>query len=152
MLTRGYRRLWLAVPALAGALLAGPAAAATLITEHEAQLPPDNSVLRSGIERGPEISVVYPSPRTGVVQSPFDFRVKFQPHGGTTIDLDSLTVTYKVIPAQDLTSRLKPYTHADGIEMQNAEVPAGKYRIMIFLKDSAGHEGQADIHFEVGNK
>ena len=152
MLTGGYRKLRLTAAALAGALLASPAAAVTLITEHQAQLPPDNSVLRSGIERGPDIIIVYPSPKTGVIQSPFDFKVKFQPHGGTTIDLDSLTVTYKVIPAQDLTGRLKPYAHPDGIEMPNAEVPVGKYRIMILLKDSAGHEGQADIHFEVGNQ
>ena len=152
MITGGSFKLRLAAAALAGALLATPVAAATLITESEAHLPPDNSVLRSGIERGPEISVVYPSPKTGVIYSPFDFKVKFQPHGGTAIDLDSLIVTYKVIPAYDLTSRLKPYTRPDGIEMQNAEVPAGKYRIMIFLKDSAGHEGQADIHFEVGNQ
>jgi hypothetical protein len=152
MFTGGSFKLRLAVAAFAGALLASPAAAATLITEHEAQLPPDNSVLRSGIERGPEIAVVYPSSKMGVIRSPFDFKVKFQPHGGTTIDLDSLVVSYKVIPTQDLTSRLKPYTHPDGIDMQNAEVPAGKYRIMIFLKDSAGHEGQADIHFEVGNQ
>lgn len=152
MVTGGYFRLRLVTAAFASALLASPAGAVTLITESEAHLPPDNSVLRSGIERGPDIFVVYPSAKTGVIQSPFDFKVKFQPHGGTAIDLDSLIVTYKVIPAYDLTSRLKPYTHPDGIEMPNAEVPAGKYRIMIFLKDSAGHEGQADIHFEVGNQ
>jgi hypothetical protein len=154
MPTRGSDKLRLAA-AFATALLVAAAAAAEptiLITEHEAQLPPDNSVLRSGIERGPEIVTVYPSPKTAVIHSPFNFKVKFEPHGGTAIDLDSLVVTYKVIPAQDLTSRLKPYTHPDGIEMPNAEVPVGKYRIMIFLKDSAGHEGQADIHFEVGNQ
>jgi hypothetical protein len=149
MLTGGYRKLRLVVAALAGALLATPAAAATLITEHEAQLPADNSVLRSGIERGPDIIVVYPPPRTGMIQSPFAFRVKFEPHGGTQIDLDTLTVVYKRIPAIDLTGRLKPYVRPDGIDMPSAEVPAGDHRIMIFVKDSAGHQGQADIHFDV---
>jgi hypothetical protein len=138
-----------AVAAFAAALLATPAAAATLITEHEAQLPADNSLLRSGIERGPDIVVVYPPPKTGMIQSPFAFRVKFEPHGGTQINLDTLTVVYKRIPAIDLTARLKPYAHADGIDMPSAEVPAGDHRIMIFVKDSAGHEGQADIHFNV---
>jgi hypothetical protein len=149
MLTGGYRKLRFSVAALAGALLMTPAAAATLITEHEAQLPPDNSVLRSGIERGPDIIVVYPPPKTGMIQSPFAFKVKFEPHGGTKIDLDSLTVVYKRIPAIDLTARLKPFARPDGIEMPNADVPPGGHRIMIFVKDSAGHEGQADIRFDI---
>ncbi|MGA8610986.1 MAG: hypothetical protein WB760_04600 [Xanthobacteraceae bacterium] len=149
MLTGGYFKLRLAVAALAGALLMTPAAAATLITEHEAELPADNSLLRSGIERGPDIIVVYPPPKTGMIQSPFAFKVKFEPHGGTQIDLDTLTVVYKRIPAIDLTARLKPYVRPDGIDMPSAEVPAGDHRIMIFVKDSAGHQGQADIHFDV---
>jgi hypothetical protein len=149
MVTGGHFKLRLAAAAVAGALVATPAAAATLITEHEAQLPPDNSVLRSGIERGPDIVVVYPPPKTGMIQSPFDFKVKFQPHGGTQIDLDSLRVVYKRIPAIDLTARVKPFARPDGIDMSGADVPAGDHRIMIFVKDSAGHEGQADIHFDV---
>jgi hypothetical protein len=149
MLTGGYRRLRCAIAALAAALLATPAAAATLITEHEAQLPADNSLLRSGIERGPDIVVVYPPPKTGMIQSPFAFRVKFEPHGGTQINLDTLTVVYKRIPAIDLTARIKPYVRPDGIDMPSAEVPAGDHRIMIFVKDTAGHEGQADIRFDV---
>jgi hypothetical protein len=149
MPTGGHRTLRLAVATLAGALLATPAAAATLITEHEAQLPPDNSVLRSGIERGPDIVVVYPPPKTGMIQSPFAFQVKFEPHGGTQINLDTLTVVYKRIPAIDLTARVKPYASPNGIDMPKAEVPAGDHRIMIFVRDSAGHEGLADIRFDV---
>jgi hypothetical protein len=125
------------------------AAAATLINEHEAQLPPDETQLRSGIERGPDIIAIYPPPKTGLIQSPFGFRVKFQAHGGTQIDLDSLTVVYKRIPAIDLTARVKPYARPDGIDMPDAEVPAGTHRIVITIKDSVGHEGQADIHFGV---
>jgi hypothetical protein len=149
MLTGSYGKSRLAVAALATAFVIAPAAAATLITEHEAQLQPDNSVLRSGIERGPDIIVVYPPPKTGMIQSPFDFKVKFEPHGGTQIDLDTLRVVYKRIPAIDLTGRLKKFIRPDGIDMPSAEVPAGDHRIMIFVKDSAGHEGQADIHFDV---
>jgi hypothetical protein len=152
MLIRGYRRLQLAVAALATVLVIAQAAPATLITEHEAQLPPDNSQLRSGIERGPDIIVVYPPPKTGMIQSPFAFQVKFQPHGGTQIDLSSLTVVYKRIPAIDLTARVKPYARPDGIDMPSAEVPPGSHRIMVFVKDSDGREGQADIRFGVENE
>jgi hypothetical protein len=149
MLAGGYPNLRLTVAALACALLAAPAEAATLITEHEAELPADNSLLRSGIERGPDIIVVYPPPKTGMIQSPFGFKVKFEPHGGTQINLDTLTVVYKRIPAIDLTARIKPYVRPDGIDMPDAQVPAGDHRIMITVRDSAGHEGRADIHFGV---
>jgi hypothetical protein len=106
-------------------------------------------VSRSGIERGPDVIAVYPPPKTGMIQSPFGFRVKFVPHGGTQIDLDSLTVVYKRVPAIDLTARVKPYVHTDGIDMPSAEVPAGAHRIIVFIKDSTGHQGQADINFDV---
>ena len=152
MLTGGYRTLQLAVAALAGALLANPAMAETLITEHEAQLPPDNSVLRS-IEPGPEVIPVYPPQAAqGMIQSPFEFKVRFRPHGGTQIDLDSLQVLYKRGQGIYLTSRVKPYVHADGIDMPNAQVPAGTHRIVISVKDSVGHLGQADIRFDVENE
>jgi hypothetical protein len=149
MLTGPYGTLRIAVAGLAVALMIAPAAAATLITEHEAQLPADDSQLRSGIERGPDIIAIYPPLKTGMIQSPFGFRVKFQAHGGTQIDPDSLTVVYKRIPAIDLTARVKPYVRADGIDMPDAEVPAGSHRIIIFIRDSAGHEGQADIRFNI---
>jgi hypothetical protein len=148
MPSRGYPKLWFATATLIGALLATPAPAETLITAHEAQLPPDNSVLRS-IERGPEVIAVNPPQAPGMIPSPFEFKVKFQAHGGTQIDLDSLRVVYMRGAGIYLTSRVKPYVRAEGIDMPNAEVPAGEHRIMIFVKDSVGHEGSADIRFDV---
>jgi hypothetical protein len=138
--------------AIAGAAmlaLAGPAAATTLITVQEAQLPADNTQSRSGIERGPDIIPIFPAAKSGAIQSPFGFRVKFQAHGGTRIDLDSLSVVYKRVPAIDLTQRVRPFVQPDGIDMPSAEVPPGAHRILIIVKDSAGHEGQADIGFDV---
>ena len=143
------RKRHTAIVGLIALLAAGPASAATLISVQESNLPPDDSRLRSGIERGPDIIPVYPAPKSGAIQSPFDFRVKFQAHGNTRIDLDSLTVVYKRVPAIDLTARVKPFVRSDGIEMPIAEAPPGTHRILIFIKDSAGHEGQADIHFDV---
>ena len=134
-------------------MLAGPAmttaGAATLITEHEAQLPPNDAELRGGIERGPDIVPVYPAPKSGAIQSPFSFRVNFKAHGGTQINLDTVTVVYKKTPDIDLTARVKPFVHADGIDMPGAEAPPGAHRIWIFVKDSVGHESRAEIHFDV---
>lgn len=127
----------------------GPVAATPLVTAEEAQLPADNSRLRSGIERGLDIVPVYPAPKSGAIQSPFNFRVKFRAHGNTQIDLDSLVIVYKKNPAIDLTARVRPFVQPDGINMPTAEVPPGAHRILIFLRDSVGHEGQADIRFDV---
>lgn len=149
MLIEGFCKARIAGAGLATFLLVAPAAATTLISPQEAQLPPDDSQLRAGIERGPDIVPIYPAPKSGLIESPFTFRVKFVAHGGTQIDLDSLTVVYKRIPAKDLTARVRPYVRADGIDMPNAEVPPGSHRIVIFIKDSVGHEGRADIRFGV---
>jgi hypothetical protein len=130
-------------------LMAGIAAASPLITEQEAQLPSDQSEIRGGIERGPDVVPVYPGPNSGALRSPFNFRVRFEAHGGTRVDLDSISVVYKRRPAIDLTERVRPFLRATGIDMPNAEVPVGVHRIWIFLKDSAGHDSKAEIRFEV---
>jgi hypothetical protein len=127
----------------------GPASATTLITAHEAELPPNEAQMRSGIERGPDIIPIYPAPKSGAIQSPFGFRVQFKAHGNTEINLDTLTVVYTRIPDIDLTARIKPFARPDGIDMPSAEVPPGAHRIWIFIKDSAGHEGRAEIRFDV---
>jgi hypothetical protein len=134
---------------MAALLTIGPVAATPLVTAEEAQLPADNSRLRTGIERGLDIVPVYPAPKSAAIQSPFNFRVKFRAHGNTQIDLDSLVIIYKKSPAIDLTERVKPFVQPDGINMPTAEVPPGAHRILILLRDSVGHEGQADIRFEV---
>ena len=96
-----------AVGGMAALLTIGPVAATPLVTAEEAQLPADNSRLRSGIERGLDIVPIYPAPKSGAIQSPFNFRVKFRAHGNTQIDLDSLVIVYKKNPAIDLTARVR---------------------------------------------
>ena len=87
--------------------------------------------------------------KSGAIQSPFDFRVRFKAHGNATIDLDSVIVIYKRDPPIDLTARLRPFVKSDGIDMPNAEVPAGSHRIVIFVEDSVGRKGLADFLFNV---
>jgi hypothetical protein len=75
--------------------------------------------------------------------------VKFEPHGNTQIDLDSVAVVYKRLPPIDLTERVRPFLQSTGIDMPAAEVPAGTHHIWIFLRDSVGHDGGGEIQFEV---
>src|SRR4029079_18081895 len=106
MLTKSFK---IAGPAFLAAFLAMPPAAfaAALITAEEAALPPMKGAVANsgrGITRGPKITVVEES---SAKPSPIHFQVKFQPLGGSTIDLDGLKVIYLKQPNVDLTPRVK---------------------------------------------
>jgi hypothetical protein len=120
-------------------LFVAAAGAIELITEQEAALPDDlTGSRRGGPTRGPDIVLVSPSPIAGLVKSPLTLKIRFKPHGGAKIDRDSILITYKKIPAIDMTQRLTQFIRADGIEVQTAEVPPGAHRIRIDVKDSDG--------------
>jgi hypothetical protein len=130
-------------PAFAAVFLAAftivPAAiAAPLITAEEAALPAQKGAVPNsgrGITRGPKIQV---SEAEGLQPSPMHFQVKFQTYGGSSIDLDALKVTYLKSPLVDLTSRVKPFAQATGIDMPDAQLPPGEHMVRIDIKDSDG--------------
>jgi hypothetical protein len=129
----------LAMVAVAYVALGAAANAMELITPQEAALPDDlTGMRRGGATRGPEIVFISPAPNAGLVKSPLNLRIRFKSHGGAKIDRDSVLLTYKKIPAIDMTQRLLPFIRADGIDVPNAEVPPGSHRIRIDVKDSDG--------------
>jgi hypothetical protein len=126
--------------ALLSLLLAMPASAfaAPLITPEEAALPVMRGAVATsnrGITRGPKITV---SDEGGAKSSPIRFQVKFQPLGGSTIDLDGLKVIYLKQPNVDLTPRVKPFVQPTGIDMPDALLPPGDHLVRIDVKDSEG--------------
>jgi hypothetical protein len=121
-------------------IVAAPAAtfAAPLITAEEAALPPMKGAVANsgrGITRGPKITV---SEESAAKPSPIHFQVKFQPLGGSTIDLDGLKVIYLKQPNVDLTPRVKPFAQPTGIDMPDALLPPGDHLVRIDVKDSEG--------------
>ena len=125
--------------ALLSAIIAMPvsAQAAALITAEEAALPAMKGAVANsgrGITRGPKITVTEESG----VKSPIHFQVKFQPLGGSTIDLDGLRVLYLKQPNVDLTPRVKPFVQPTGIDMPDAQLPPGNHLVRIDVKDSEG--------------
>jgi hypothetical protein len=125
---------------LLATLFAMPASAfaAALITAEEAALPAMKGAVANsnrGITRGPKITVVDES---AAKPSPIHFQVKFQPLGGSTIDLDGLKVIYLKQPNVDLTPRIKPFVQPTGIDMPDALLPPGDHLVRIDLKDSEG--------------
>ena len=128
------------------------ARAVQLVTPAEAAYPDDPS--RPAPNRsptaGPQIEVISPS-LSGLVSSPFRFRIKFIAHGGATINPDSITITYKKIPAVDITQRIKSYIIKSGVEVDisDAELPAGTHPFLIDVKDSR-ERWAAPMFFKIG--
>jgi len=136
----------------AGLLSSGAAQATQLITEEEAKLPPPKGAIttdRRGILRGPKVEVVSPS---DAVSSPLRLQLKFESFGGAKIDPDSVKVIFLRSPNVDLTSRVKPFIQADGIIMQDAELPPGEYMVRVDIKDSDGRPGTAMFTLKVAPK
>ena len=136
--------------AVSAALMgAGSAAAIDLITEDEARLPAlPKMATRGGITRGPGIKVVSPSP-DGQVKAPFAMKVEFQPHGGSKIDAGSIKITSLKKPAVDLTPRLKAAISESGINLGDANVPAGAHDIRIDVTDAEGRTKSETVSFTV---
>ena len=114
-----------------------PAHAAALITPEEAALPAMKGAVPTanrGITRGPKITVV----EEAGAKSPIRFQVKFQPLGGSNIDVEGVKVIYLKQPNVDLTPRIKPFTQPTGIDMPGAQLPPGDHLVRIDVKDSEG--------------
>ena len=123
-----------------------------LITADEAKRPRQptaNLAFRAGISRGPAINLLMPNAAPAAVQSPVHLELKFAAHGGAKIDQDSFKLTDVVVPAVDLTDRVKSFTKADGIDVPAAEIPPGTYTMHAEIKDSDGRSGSLTFTLSV---
>jgi hypothetical protein len=126
------------------------AVAATLITDDEANRPNDpQAEATRGITRGPNVRFE-PPPVAPAAHAPFDFKIRFEAHGGAQIDPSSIHVTYLKMPNVDLTGRVRPYLVTDGIDMPQAQVPSGEHLLRVEVKDTDGRVGEAVFSFAVG--
>lgn len=136
--------LFAGVFAVGFAVLSAPAevqAGTVLISADEAKLPPPKgaiAVATRGITRGPKIEILTGADSN---KSPMRLQLKFESFGGAKIDTDAVKVTYMKSPAVDLTPRLKPFVQPTGIDMPDAELPAGDHMIRVDVKDSDGRAG-----------
>ncbi|OKO90456.1 hypothetical protein AC629_04570 [Bradyrhizobium sp. NAS80.1] len=137
---------------VAGLLFSGPSRATQLITDEEARLPPPKGAVaadRRGIMRGPKVEFVSPGDS---VSSPLHLQLKFESFGGAKIDPGSVKVIFLRTPNVDLTPRVKPFVQADGINMQDAELPPGEYTVRVDIKDSDGRPGTTIFTLKVAPK
>jgi hypothetical protein len=111
-------------------------AGTVLITEQEASLPPERVVVGSrGITRGPRIELVQPDE---TAYSPMRFQLRFQSFGGAGINTDSLHVIYLKTPEIDITPRVARFAKTAGVDIPDAEIPAGEHYIRVEVADSDG--------------
>jgi hypothetical protein len=143
---------------IGGILLAGAvdrAAAFMLITTQEAALPDAIGVAHRlgvrGVTRGPMVSVVSPAPDAGAVKSPLRLLLRFESHGGASIDLNSVKLIYLKNPAINLTQRVADLVMTGGIDLRSAEVPPGTHYIRVEVKDTEGRLGSATFALLVLN-
>ena len=136
----------------AALLLSAPLRATQLITEEEAKLPPPKGAVaadRRGIMRGPKVEFISPGES---VSSPMPLVLKFESFGGAKIDPDSVKMLFLRTPNVDLTARVKPFVKAEGINMQDAELPPGEYTVRVDVKDSDGRPGTTVFTLKVKPK
>ena len=116
-----------------------------VITSSEAALPP-SAASKAGraITRGPAIRQVSPEAPVPSNQ-PFALKVEFVGRGGEKINPASVHIAVLRGDTVDITSRLKPYVTANGIEIANAMVPPGSYALQVTVSDTGGRQSIANI-------
>jgi hypothetical protein len=150
-----YRGWWLTLCICSFVAALGapvPAGAFDLVTAAEAALPAGAVPaldLRGSPTRRPIVTVVSPPPGAGLMHSPLSLKLQFRAFGGSEIDPGSVVVTYLKDPAIDITQRLMPFITAAGIDVSQADVPAGAHQFWIELKDKDGRIGGGEFSFQV---
>ncbi len=149
------RRRWPAALGLVGLLIALPSARTLeLLTPREAALP-DGSLASAAkpstraLTREPTVSLLSPPPEAGAVQSPLEFKLVFQSHGGSQIDPNTVKITYLKQPLIDLTGRVNRFVNATGIDLSNVEIPPGIHHIRVEIMDTDGRLGVGAFAFTV---
>ena len=119
-----------------------------VVTSQEAALPPSaTSKAGRSITRGPAIRQVSPEAAVPANQ-PFPLKVEFAGRGGEKINVASAQITVLRGSNIDITSRLKPFITAGGIDMPAAMMPAGTYVLQVTVSDAGGRQSIANVEIE----
>lgn len=98
---------------------------------------------------GPLISIESPG-ESGTVNSPAAIRVLFQPGpSGEAPNPESFKFLLKKLITIDLTDRVTDYVTVDGIDVEEADIPPGKYKFEMRIADVAGNESARQFKMKV---
>ena len=100
--------------------------------------------------KGPIIQVVDPQSLDLPLKNPFKMEVLFKPQQGVALDFASFKALYGVLKL-DITDRLlKEATKTPtGIKLANVDVPSGRHKLLLSIKDSQGRFSAKEIIFKV---
>jgi hypothetical protein len=100
--------------------------------------------------RGPAIQVIDPQSLDVPLTNPFKMEVLFKPQQGASLDFTSFKALYGFLKL-DITDRLlKEATKTPtGIRLANVDIPSGRHKLLLSIKDSKGHLSAKEIIFKV---
>jgi hypothetical protein len=136
---------------LAACLQSAAAGDLWLISPEEAAFAPapEETLIRSrGLTgKGPRIDVLKPL-EDEPAQSPLEIQVRFHPNPAA-VNPDSVKVQLVKFISIDITDRVKPYLSESGINVKEANIPAGKHLVRITVSDGKGETSSRDIELHV---
>lgn len=105
----------------------------------------DDELIIASKSQFPSIDVQSPTLDESSITSPVDIVVQFRTSESETIDMKSLRIKYGIF--MDVTDRILKHAElgADYVKASNAELPEGKHKFTIIIKDSAGREAKKTI-------
>ncbi|HRK37862.1 MAG TPA: hypothetical protein PK347_05680 [Burkholderiaceae bacterium] len=99
----------------------------------------------------PSIELISPVPsQDGKVNVPFPIQVKFLTTAGSFIRPDTLRILYGAMKF-DVTDRMRALIQItpNGFQVDNADIPKGKHRLLIQVKDDKDRVAEKDIRLQV---
>lgn len=84
------------------------------------------------------------------VKAPVSITVRFVPLPDAALDLASFRVLYGALKV-DITSRLEKFVRLTpaGFSLDNAQIPSGRHRLVVQVRDGKDRLAEADLRFEV---
>ena len=104
------------------------------------------------VDDAPLISILKPGEVGELINSPIDFILTFEAQDDAEIDLDSIKIEYKRGFWFDVTERIleNAVIEMTGITAIGAEIPDGKHKMRLEVRDTKGRKARAKISFKVG--
>jgi hypothetical protein len=120
-----------------------------LITREQFDAPEiEDDFLRGRPEPGAPSIIIENPPFGARVTTPFPVQLRFQAEDGTSIDLDSLKIKYKIF---NLTKKVieRMSVTESGISGKLDDIGPGEYNLKLTISDNKNRTGKADLSFIV---
>jgi len=125
-----------------------------LVTSEEAQQSQQASMLEAELTApdplAPLIQLLDPDGLDKPLKNPFKMEVLFKPQQGATLDFATFKAYYGTFKI-DITDRLlkEAVKSASSIRLANVDIPTGRHKLFISIKDNLGRTAAKEIAFKV---